>query len=400
MNAGVCCKGVSLGSREGGGWEGLTVLYRPKKVTGINTVPASPAHIIQLTTPQKNSQEMKVVHLYLVCMAALTEADRPLYQLSLSALKSAAASGRLAHIRHALQDVGGFAVSGLGADYSAALKRLVATAPTCGEGAMEVTLADGTLRRSHVSTTQNPAAFSAAAAAFPDCVASDMAAISQTFDAVEAVMAEVLGRLLGNASLHVRLEDGRAMGLLDLPVKTHLHVYHAPTAAAVETQKQHSLPMHVDNGLYLLLTPDQSLPLLMRSKSGRAIRTRQVGPDAVLFLLGRGLTDWLVRDTMKADGEETAFTPALHAVPSLAKTGVAATRTVVARMKVAPLTAVPGTKPSAGQKMRRFGDLFLEGGVAPSAASLCYYGGPLTEKEADLRVRRSAAACWPHTEKC
>jgi hypothetical protein len=222
-----------------------------------------------------------------------------------------------------------------------------------------------------------------------------MAAISQTFDAVEAVMAGVMGRLLGNASLHVRLEDGRPMGLLDLPVKTHLHVYHAPTAAAVETKEQHSLPMHVDNGLYLLLTPDQSLPLLMRSKSGRAIRTGQVGPDAVLFLLGRGLTDWLVPET----AEETAFTPALHAVPSLAKTGVT-TRTVVARMKVAPLTAVPGTKPSAGQKMRRFGDLFLEGGVAASPASLCYYGGPLKEKEADLRVRRSAAACWPHTEKC
>jgi hypothetical protein len=338
---------------------------------------------------------MRVVHLYLVFLTSLTVADRPLYQLSLSALKSAAASGRLAHIRHALQDVGGFAVSGLGADYSAALKHLVATAPTCGEGALEVLLADGTLRRSHVPTTQNPAVSTASAAAFPDCVASDMAAISQTFDAVEAVMAGVMGRLLGNASLHVRLEDGRPVGLLDLPVKTHLHVYHAPTAAAVETQKQHSLPMHVDNGLYLLLTPDQSLPLLMRSKSGRAIRTGQVGPDAVLFLLGRGLTDWLVPDT----AEETAFTPALHAVPSLAKTGVA-TRTVVARMKVAPLTAVPGTKPSAGQKMRRFGDLFLEGGAVPSAASLCYYGGPLTEKEADLRVRRSAAACWPHTEKC
>ena len=335
---------------------------------------------------------MKVVHLYLVvCLAALTEADRPLYQLSLSALKSAAASGRLAHIRHALQDVGGFAVSGLGADYAAALKRLVATAPTCGEEAMEVILADGTLRRSHVSTTENPAA-----AAFPDCIASDMAAISQTFDAVEAVMAGVMGRLLGNASLHVRLEDGRPMGLLDLPVKTHLHVYHAPAKTQEQPAAgQHSLPMHVDNGFYLLLTPDQSLPLLMRSKSGRAIRTGQVGPDAVLFLLGRGLTDWLVPET----AEETAFTPALHAVPSLAKTGVT-TRTVVARMKVAPLTAVPGTKPSAGQKMRRFGDLFLEGGVAPSAASLCYYGGPLTEKEADLRVRRSAAACWPHTEKC
>jgi hypothetical protein len=339
---------------------------------------------------------MKVVHLYLVvCLAALTEADRPLYQLSLSALKSAAASGRLAHIRHALQDVGGFAVSGLGADYSAALKRLVAAAPTCGEDAIEAILADGTLRRSHVSTTQNPAVFTSAA--FPDCIASDMAAISQTFDSVEAVMAGVMGHLLGNASLHVRLEDGRPIGLLDLPVKTHLHVYHAPA----ETQEQpaagqHSLPMHVDNGLYLLLTPDQSLPLLMRSKSGRAIRTGQVGPDAVLFLLGRGLTHWLVPDA----AEETAFTPALHAVPSLIKTGVAATRTVVARMKVAPLTAVPGTKPSAGQKMRRFGDIFLEGGVVPSAASLCYYGGPLTEKEADLRVRRSAAACWPHTEKC
>ena len=332
---------------------------------------------------------MTMVLLYLLLsLTGLATADRPLYQLSLGALQQAATTGRLAAISHALEDVGGLAVSGLDAEYLAALGRLATNAPTCQDGALEVRLEDGTVRRTHVRTTNNP---ETASAAFPDCVSKDVAVITQAFDAVEKVMVWVLARLLGNASLEV-LDGGRSLDLLELPTKTHLHVYNNAETAAdqqqPEAKQKLSLPFHVDNGLYLLLTPAAALPLRMRSKTGRNIRTAQAGPDTVLFLLGRGLTDWLV--PQQADSR---ITPARHAVPSLAGTTVPS-RTVVARMRVAPLAAVARTT------RQSFGEIFLDGRVAPSMASLCYYGGPFNEQEASLRARRSAAACWPHTEKC
>jgi hypothetical protein len=342
----------------------------------------------------------------LVCLIgggliAIAAAERPLYQVSLAALREAAAAGRLTHhIRHALENVGALAVGGLGPAYATAVHRLRQTAPACQDqnaASLEVRLADGTLRRSYVQSSHNnnAADASAPAAAWPDCVAADMAAVAAAFDQVERAMVSVLVRLLGNASLEIS-EDGRSLSLLELPSKTHLHVYHHQAASAdhqltsQQTPHHHSLPFHVDNGLYLLLTPASALPLLVRSKAGRNIRTGQAaGPDTVLFLLGRGLTDWLLLQ------RDEGLTPARHAVPSLAGSGVMS-RTVVARMRVAPLAAVAGT-------IRRgptFGDVFLDGRVAPSVASLCYYGGPLTERQSSLRARRNAAECWPHTEKC
>jgi hypothetical protein len=327
-------------------------------------------------------------------LGGLAASERPLYQVSLAALRQAAATGRHTHhIRHALENVGGLAVGGLGPDYATAVHRLGQTAPACQDtnaaAALEVRLADGTRRRSYVVQTGS----SNASSSFPDCVAADMATVTAAFDQVERAMVNVLVRLLGNASLEV-LESGRLLSLLELPSKTHLHVYHQASAdqrMTTQQKQQHSLPFHVDNGLYLLLTPAASQPLLIRSKTGRNIRTGQAGPDAVLFLLGRGLTDWLLQ---QRDEDAPELTPARHAVPSLA--GSALTRTVVARMRVAPLAAVVGTNRDGPS----FGDVFLDGRVAPSAASLCYYGGPLTEEESSLRARRSAPACWPHMEKC
>jgi hypothetical protein len=320
---------------------------------------------------------------------------RLIYRISLAALKEAANTGRLDHIRYVLQEVGGFAITGLGTDYAFALGRVESGASAClryDGAALQVTLQDGTVRRSHVQASEDATASSI----FPDCVAADMKTITQTFDKVEASLVGVLGRLLGNASLEV-LDQGRRLGLLDLPTKTHLHVYSAAAGQQSSLQQQQdSLPFHVDNGLYLLVTPAPVLPLRLRTKTGQSIWTGLVGPDAVIFLLGRGLTDWLLPVQPAA---EAAFTPGRHAVPSLVHTGVTS-RTVVARMRVAPLEAVPAAAGRNGEAASKFGDLFLDGRVAPSVASLCYYGGPFVEQKASLRARRNAAACWPHTEKC
>lgn len=316
----------------------------------------------------------------------MTIADRPIYQLSIDALRQAAVNGRgLAPIGHALESVGALAVTGLSSEYANALKRMTIEAPSCigsEAEALEVRLMDGTMRRSVVRSNSE-----ASHGDFPRCVASDVRRVLAAFDEVEKVLISVLGRLLGNnSSLEVR-ENDRPLSLLELTTKTHLHVYKGATTESSNARNPKlSLPYHVDSGLYLLLTPAAgSQQLLLRSKTGRNIRTGHVDPNSLIFLLGRGLTDWLLQGA-----DQLMLTPARHAVPSLA--GAKNPRTVLARMRVAPLAAVAGT--------RAFGEVFLDGRVAPSAASLCYYGGPFTREEARLRARREAAACWPHTEKC
>merc|ERR1712080_809526 len=69
-----------------------------------------------------------------------------------------------------------------------------------------------------------------------------------------------------------------------------------------------------------------------------------LGSDAVMFLVGRGLTDWLLQDA-----EHGMFLPP-HAVPSLAGTAIT-DRTVMARMKIAEYNAVPS--PLRRLRMRR-----------------------------------------------
>jgi hypothetical protein len=237
-----------------------------------------------------------------------------------------------------------------------------------------------------------------------------MVSVTSTFDLVEQTMVAALGRLLGNQSLLVATTGTSSKSpirsLPQLPSKTHVHVY-KPSGEEEQGQEAKeglSLPYHLDNGLYLLLTPSRLGPLRLRSRSGRLVRTDAVPEDAVIFLLGRGLTDWLLQGTNGVGGGEKEeyrhLVPALHAVPSLQGAAPGTTRTVVARMRVAPMAAVPAGLSSASAPLTTFGDIFLDGKIRPSAASLCYFGGPLNLEEDRRRGRRHTADCWPHTEKC
>jgi hypothetical protein len=153
----------------------------------------------------------------------------------------------------------------------------------------------------------------------------------------------------------------------------------------------------VDNGLYLLVTPSSALPLLLQSRYGTPVSTHRLSPDSVLVLLGRGLTHWLLKKEGEISGS-LFFTPGRHAVPSLTG-GAVPTRTIVARMKIAPPAARPLGRPQADP----FSAIFMGNPAATRhPASLCEYGAPLTEKESRAgRARRSPDACWPHAgEEC
>ena len=71
--------------------------------------------------------------LLLTALAASATAERSVYRLSLAALQRAATTRRVGHLQRALEDVGAFAVEGLGARYALDLDNLDAEAPGCLE---------------------------------------------------------------------------------------------------------------------------------------------------------------------------------------------------------------------------------------------------------------------------
>ncbi len=102
------------------------------------------------------------------------------------------------------------------------------------------------------------------------------------------------------------------------------------------------VPFHVDNGLYLIITAFPDHGLLVKPSGidgpGSVLETDSLDMGSIIVLMGRGLTDWLFQDDIiKA---KKMFHPVPHAVPALGSSGFKA-RSVYARMKVAPLEAVP-----------------------------------------------------------
>ncbi len=92
------------------------------------------------------------------------------------------------------------------------------------------------------------------------------------------------------------------------------------------------VPTHVDNGLFLLVTPSPESPLVVFQSEGSPVSpSSSLPPDSLLVLFGRGLTEWLLQDL---PSERRDFWAAAHAVPAL-EAGVDE-RAIFARMKVAP----------------------------------------------------------------
>ena len=132
----------------------------------------------------------------------------------------------------------------------------------------------------------------------------------------------------------------------------------AGTKRVMKHKDDFLVPYHIDNGLFLLLTPFPSPSLLVRLSDGQSISTNGLGTDSILVLIGRGLTDWLLQE------QQTDFFPVPHAVPALTGSS-AANRAVYARMKVAPMDAIPATH--SKKNLVKFGDIFFDN--APTAKS-------------------------------
>merc|ERR1712179_246066 len=296
--------------------------------------------------------EMAYSTLLFVALAGMAVAHPQMRQhittVSMSNLEAAVDSGRTAHIKRALHQVGAIAVDGLSADYVHALESLRTAAPACLDGSLRVKLNDAVERFSHVQSNGEAA---------PKCVKADYDTVIATFVKVGSQIKE----------------------LSELETKTHLHVYINNQVGNAPITNPFSLPFHQDNGLFLMLTPSDKLPVVLKDFQGRPVFTDRLGSDAVMFLVGRGLTDWLLQDA------EHGIFPPPHAVPSLAGTPIT-DRTVMARMKIAEYNAVPAV--NGGLNFME--SLELHESICPLAEAGHYTpGGPLTAEEAKDEKKRA-----------
>eukprot|EP00092_Neocalanus_flemingeri_P032002 GFUD01034779.1.p1 GENE.GFUD01034779.1~~GFUD01034779.1.p1 ORF type:complete len:328 (-),score=68.84 GFUD01034779.1:243-1226(-) len=221
-----------------------------------------------------------------------------------------------------LVDSGTFVFSGLGRDYVKAIRNLRKSSPNCLNDALEIELEDGSRRFTIARDSDTDVR------PFPSCVTKDIETITEYFDNVDKFVMDSLTNKF-NASLDITHKN-KTYGLESLPTKSHLHVYKKDSKAS-KTDSSLSLPFHIDNGVYLLLTPSDFLPLKTVDRNGN-ISDIYSKDDSLIFLTGSGLTSWLLP-------EDDLYAPP-HAVPSLTNSiSTTQSRTVFARMKVAPLDA-------------------------------------------------------------
>jgi len=214
----------------------------------------------------------------------------------------------------------GFVVfENVGKNYVKALTGLRKQAPVCLEDSLEVDLDDGAKRFTIARDSSNQT--------FPVCVDKNAQTILRYFDKIDNYITSYLQAVFGD---HLKIADaGNTSDIQDLPSKTHIHIYSKTEEDRNRDTSDLSLPFHTDNGLYLLLTPSQTNPIQVQHRNG-TVEELMVPDDSVIFMIGTGLSPWLI-----PQGLATFYAPP-HAVPRLSS---ARSRTVLAMMKVASVSA-------------------------------------------------------------
>ena len=257
------------------------------------------------------------------------------------------------------EKVSAFAITDIGQDYKDALEAFYDEAPNCISNnddanhannlyiPKEIKLPDGSTRRTFATEFKE----------YPNCL-STISTISKVFDEIEKRVSTLLNRLNNNQELSYMPKLGsNPISLNEAPIKDHIHVYTKGKSSSQENDKhEYLVPYHVDNGIYLLLTPFPNHGLEVELSNGHKVSTSDVDSESILVLMGRGLTDWLLQQ----NSNKNVFYPTPHAVPSLSS-GDILKRSVYARMKVAPAKAVPLTRGEHRNKnLKTFEDVFME----------------------------------------
>ncbi len=226
-----------------------------------------------------------------------------------------------------------FAVNKLPSEYGVATKKLKEIGPAClnEENSKMFLMPDGCMRHTHASLSENPTAP-------PYCINDQARVISRTFDQINFMVTNLITKIAGEENVQwTNSTSPKPQSLYEATHKDHIHVYQKGKNEAEPEDPNYLLPFHVDNGLYLLLTPFPEHPLLVQDRSGEVISTSGVRSDSVLVMMARGLNEWLLRGSPM----ESEFHAVPHAVLTLNKNPNIISRTVYARMRVLPHEAIP-----------------------------------------------------------
>jgi len=240
---------------------------------------------------------------------------------------------RIENIRNEANKIGAFEVKNLGQSYYQSMQKFFLNAPSCLQNDQtlpNMVMNDGSVRTTFAKSNSNE---------YPNCLFDEIEAITKAFDQVDAFVTKIIEDIVEPGTLDYRVSDdsGQIQDLANSPIKEHLHVYTKKDTNESRTfNDKFMVPFHVDNGLYLLITPFPGHGLKIESSDGVVIDTDDIRADSILVLMGRGLTDWLLQGKDESEG----FHAAPHAVEALGSMSYSG-RSAFARMKVAPLEAVP-----------------------------------------------------------
>lgn len=182
--------------------------------------------------------------------------------------------------------IGVFAITSLGSEYATAVLNFQKNAPDCLELDDQLPVRQmphGSSRRTYATETSD----------YPLCVWDEAEVISGMFETIETLVIDMIKGVMKQELNY--FENGKVTNFEDSLSKDHLHVYSQPISSKNrETIDEHLVPYHIDNGLFLIITPFSDPSLEVKLSNGKKVTTGDVGPDSVLVLMGRGLTEWLL----------------------------------------------------------------------------------------------------------
>ena len=237
---------------------------------------------------------------------------------------------RSRNVKNEANKIGAFEVKNLGEAYHQSMKQFFRQAPACLEKdptLPTMVMNDGSVRTTFATSDSK---------SNPECLSDEIGVITKAFDQVDQIVIKIIEDIVEPGTLRYQASEnsGLIQDLSDSPVKQNLHVYTRKHTTAFDNNFM--VPFHVDNGLYLLITPFPGHALKIETSFGDIIDTDDVKADSVLVLMGRALTDWLLQNSEK----RTEFHAVPHAVEALTLFPPIS-RSIFARMRVFPPAAVP-----------------------------------------------------------
>jgi len=325
-----------------------------------------------------------ILHLLLQVIIIPISSGVSVVKISYSELSSIVKSGDTSTLADVFSMSGVLAVTNMPEEYIQAIRTLKTDTPHCMEKlkSPQFFLPDGSQRRTFASSSDNPEEY-------PECIRDASEVISKHFDKVDALVSNIVTSLAGRDNTEWITEKGMRGNFTNSLYKEHIHVYKPLEGESLGTG--YAAPFHTDNGLLLMITPFQEHPLLAKDKDEKLIETDTLGDDSLLILTASGLPHWLLKGTESS----SKFHSTRHAVPSLVNT--VASRTIFARMKVAPMDASPSNR---GHHKLLFKDFFNN--VEKSSDEVCPIAKPAYQLalEKDWKTlkktecKHSEAFCW------